>query len=165
VVKCLVNLSNLPTRCGASRKMRPSTSTLSPESMHTSAYVSIRQHTSAYVSIRQHTSAYVSIRQHTSAYVSIRQHTPAYVSIRHSPESKREARLDCTNFVSAAIQVSSVSSRAIADASGASALGSSSVAASVAASAAAAPCAFIALSSRIHTQVSRINNRRCGTQY
>jgi hypothetical protein len=39
------------------------------------------------------------------------------------------------------------------------------VAASVAASAAAAPCAFIALSSRIHTQVSRINNRRCGTQY
>ena len=71
-------------------------------SMHTSAYVSIRQHTSAYVSIRerdlreeprekpkrrersgtgyhlQH--AYVSIRQayvSSSAYVSIRQHTSA----------------------------------------------------------------------------------------
>jgi hypothetical protein len=32
-------------------------------SLHTSAYVSIRQHTSAYVSIRQHTSAYVSVVQ------------------------------------------------------------------------------------------------------
>jgi hypothetical protein len=60
-------------------------------SLHTSAYVSIRQHTSAYVSdagasswrppcccardTAQHTSAYVSIRQHTSAYVSIRENT------------------------------------------------------------------------------------------
>jgi hypothetical protein len=50
--------------------------------LHTSAYVSIRQHTSAYVSMRQHASVYVNIRQHTSAYVNTRQHTSAYVSIR-----------------------------------------------------------------------------------
>ncbi len=45
--------------------------------LHTSAYVSIRQHTSAYVLANSFAShfAYVSIRQHTSVYVSIRQHT------------------------------------------------------------------------------------------
>jgi hypothetical protein len=79
------------------------------DTVHTSAYVSLRQSSlvlfshhaspgaengekrehrtrktpSAYVITRQHTSAYVSIRQHTSSYVSIRQHTSACVRRRH----------------------------------------------------------------------------------
>ena len=60
-------------------------------SLHTLAYVSIRQHSSAFVSIRQHITALVSIRQHTSACVSIRiQHTLSAAS----------ARLFCSAWIS-----------------------------------------------------------------
>jgi hypothetical protein len=76
--------------------------TLSPEYLHTSAYVNIRQclHTSAYSGVKLYSIArvpvdysappqpYVSIRQHTSAYVSIRQRMPEYQSTiarRRSP--------------------------------------------------------------------------------
>jgi hypothetical protein len=52
--------------------------------------------TSAYVSIRQHTSAYVSIRQHTSAYVSIRQ---LYIYCHSSPTG-RYASKHCFSFAS-----------------------------------------------------------------
>jgi hypothetical protein len=87
---------------------RPRWRRAEPRSVHTSAYVSIRQHTSAYVSIRQHTSAaphqsgqgggalsqapqrhartppppHARLALRLRPYVSMRQHTSAYVSTR-----------------------------------------------------------------------------------
>jgi hypothetical protein len=97
--------------------------------LHTSAYVSIRQQhtrnqrggssqqtpgtcTPAHVSIRstrqhtQHTSAYVSIRQHTTAYVSIRStHTPAYVSIRQHTSAYVSIRQHTSQHTSAYVSM------------------------------------------------------------
>jgi hypothetical protein len=94
------------------------------DTVHTSAYVSLRQSSlvlfshhaspgaengekrehrtrktpSAYVITRQHTSAHVSIRQHTSAYVIIRQHTSAYVSMRQETSSYVSLRQHTSSY-------------------------------------------------------------------